>query len=226
MKKLFLLVLFGTIISWNTLFAQVNFPMDDSGEIVFSGVVQTKNDLSADKIYDNAKEWLSTKSANFNRSNSEKNNQGAAVLLGVKKSNFENVDALFKNDNPLKLSDKEEKKIVGKIVNKYTGGNTGCVRVIYLEYDLIIEIKDGRYRYKFANFIYTHYNQVKAQQAQIYGWKDEGNCKSKGALTGLLSCEHCEKELNKFYSYINSDVSKLIEEMTISIDKNRDSDDW
>ncbi|MDR0692422.1 MAG: DUF4468 domain-containing protein [Prevotellaceae bacterium] len=226
MKKTFLLVLFSTIISWNALFAQVNLPMDDSGEIVFSGVVQTKNSLTADNIFDNAKEWLSTKSANFNRSNSEKNMQGTNVWLGTKKSNFENIDALFKNDEPLKLSDKEEKKIIGKIVNKYTGGTTGCIRVIYLEYDLIMEIRDGRYRYKIINFTYTHYNQAQGKQSQIYGWKDEGNCKSKGALTGLLSCEHCGKEFDKFYTYINSDMAKFIDEMTISIDKNRDSDDW
>src|SRR5690606_4445297 len=92
--------------------AQVDFPRDTNGEVSFSDVITTENKLSEDEIYENFKEWFSVKSANFNRSNSEKNSQGTEVWLATTKRNFQSIDALFKNDQPLKLADKESKKLI------------------------------------------------------------------------------------------------------------------
>ncbi|MFO8130417.1 MAG: DUF4468 domain-containing protein [Bacteroidales bacterium] len=209
-----------------SIYAQVDFPKNDDGEISFSEVVQTENELASDVIYDNFKEWISTKSSNFNRSNSEKNFQGAGVWLGTTKSNFQHVDALFKNDMPLKLADKESMKIIGKVVNKYTGGTTRCIRIVYLEYDLIIGIKDGRYKYEIENFSYTHYNQATGKQSQIYGMKDKGDCKSKGDLGELLSCTRCKKDFAEFYSYIQSDIKSFVTDMKAEIDKKSEYDNW
>lgn len=225
MKK-HLKLLFAVSLTYYSAKAQVDFPRDTNGEVSFSEVITTKNKLSEDEIYENFKEWFSVKSTNFNRSNSEKNAQGTEVWLATTKRNFQSIDALFKNDQPLKLSDKESKKLIGKVVNKYTGGTMGCIRVLYLEYDLIVEIKDGRYRYSVTNFTYTHYNQASAKQTQIYGWKDEGECKSKGTLTELLLCDRCEKEFNKFYEYIHADVKELITDMAVSVDKVAADDNW
>ena len=217
---------FSYFIGLSPLLAQVDFPKNDDGEISFSEVIQTENDLTSDYIYENFKEWISTKSSNFNRSNSEKNAQGKEVWLGTTKSNFQHVDALFKNDEPLKLADKESMKIIGKIVNKYTGGTMGCIRIIYLEYDLIIRIKDGRYKYDIENFSYTHYNQATGKQSQIYGMKDEGDCISKGDLAELLACTRCKKEFEKFYNYMLSDIESFTTEMKSEIDKKTEDDNW
>lgn len=224
MKKITLTLVL--ILTFGLCFSQTDFPKNDDGEISFSEVVKTNNDLSEAEIYENFKEWISTKSSNFNRSNAEKNAQGSEVWLGTTKSNFQHVDALFDNDDPLKLSDKETKKIIAKIVNKYTGGTMGCIRVVYLEYDLIVKIKDGRYKYEIENFVYTHYNQASGKQIQMYGFKDEGDCKSKGDLSELLLCTRCKKEFQKFYSYLKTDITDLVVEMKKEIDKNVEEEDW
>lgn len=224
MKKIVLT--FVLILTFGLCFSQTDFPKNNDGEISFSEVVKTNNELSGTEIYENFKEWISTKSSNFNRSNAEKNAQGSEVWLGTTKSNFQHIDALFDNEVPLKLSDKDSKKIIAKIVNKYTGGTMGCIRVVYLEYDLIVKIKDGRYKYEIENFVYTHYNQASGKQTQMYGWKDEGDCKSKGNLSELLLCTRCKKEFLKFYIYLKTDMTDLVEEMKKEIDKEAEKEDW
>ena len=216
----------ASIMIFGFCFSQTNFPKNNDGEISFTEVVKTNNQLNAADIYENFKEWVSSKSSNFNRSNTEKNAQGTEIWLAQTKGNFQQIDALFKNDNPLKLSDKESHKIIAKIVNKYTGGTMGCIRVIYVEYDLIVKIKDGRYKYEIKDFFYTHYNQASGKQIQIYGWKDEGACKSKGDLNELLSCSHCKKEFQKFYFYLKSDLKDFTDEMKKEIDKKVEEEDW
>ncbi|MDB4533891.1 hypothetical protein N9242_03395, partial [Vicingaceae bacterium] len=213
-------------LTFGLCFSQTELPKNDETEVCFTEVIKINNDLSENEIYENFIEWISTKSSNFNRSNSERNSQGAEVWLGSTKSNFQHVDALFINNIPLKLSDKESKKIVAKIVNKYTGATMGCIRVVYLEYDLIVKIREGRYKYEIGNFVYTHYNQATTKQSQMYGFADEGNCKSKGSLDDLLLCARCKREFEKFYSYLNTDVADFIVEMKKKIDVKSDDEDW
>ena len=224
MKRITLILVF--ILTFVLCFSQTDFPKNDEGEIYFSEVIKTNNELSETVIYENFRDWISTKSSNFNRSNSEKNAQGSEVWLGTTKNNFQHIDALFDNEAPLKLSDKESKKIIAKIVNKYTGGTMGCIRVVYLEYDLIVKIKEGRYKYEIENFVYTHYNQASGKQTQMYGFKDQGDCKSKGDLNELLLCTRCKKEFQKFYSYLKTDISDFIVEMKQEIDQKSEDEDW
>lgn len=202
-------------------------PIDDQGNINFTEVVSTENELTADQIYDNVKLWVSTKSSNFNRSNSEKNAQGAAIYLGTgATSEMTQVDKLFINEDPLKLSDKNEHIIIGRVVNKYTGTQLGCLRIAFFEYDIIVRAKDGRYKYDVTNFTYTHYNQKTAQQAQIYGWTDDGPCKSKGDLKELLECNKCEKQLSALYQYLIDDTQALITDLKSAVNQTAIDDDW
>ena len=100
----------------------------------------------------------------------------------------------------------------------------GCIRVLYLAYDLILRIKDSRYKYTIENFTYTHYNQAKGKQSQIYGMKDQGDCKSKGDLEGLLAGARCKKEFSNFYNYLGTDMTELVAKMNKKIDKKSDDD--
>lgn len=224
MKKLLIIPVLFILI--NQVKSQTDFPENEGGNISFNEVVTTSNQMSENQIYNNLKDWISTKSSNFNRSNSEKNAQGSEVWGGTTKQNFAQIDALYKNETPLKLSDKESYKLIAKIVNKYTGGTMGCIRILYFEYDLIIKIKDSKYKYEITNFTYTHYNQSTGKQTQMYGMKDEGPCKSKGDLNELFECERCKKDFQKLYDYLKNDIHILIEDMKTNTDKKPTDDNW
>lgn len=204
--------------------AQSQLPLNKENKVSYSEVVKDST-KKKDELFSLAKDFLSTNLSNFQRSNSENNH--SADIWGGQKANSEKVDILFKNENPITLSDKENNKIIAKVVNKYTGGTMGCIRILYFKYDIILKFKDGRYKYEISDFNYTHYNQASMQQSQLWGWDDSGDCNSKSKLENLLKCEKCKKEFEKLYSYLDKDTKKLITEMKKALAKDKkEEDDW
>ena len=106
--------------------------------------------------------------------------------MGYSNQNSAQVDILYKNENPITLSEKNDKKIIARVVTKYTGGAILCIRILYFEYDIILKFKSGRYKFEVTNFRYTHYNQSTMKQMQLYGIKDSGDCNSRNSLENLL----------------------------------------
>ena len=210
MKKLIvLLVLHCTLIS--TIFGQSKLPIDSiSKKVDFRRIIELDSTFKADQIFSSVKEWFSTNSKNFNRSNSDKNTNGGDALLGIQRANSVLIDQLYKNDQPLKLQDPIDKKLIGKGVLKYSATSMGCIRIIYLEYDIIILVKDSKLKVDITNINYTHYNQMHMKQSQIFGWNDEGPCSSKNTIEKLLTCTLCSEEFETFYSFLNIDMSKLV----------------
>lgn len=201
---------------------QEQLPIDTvTKKVVFKEIVELDTALKADAIYSMVKEWFSTNSATFNRSNSDKNfNFG-----GSTKGNSAQVDQIYKNDQPLKLQDADAKKIIGKVVTKYTGGNMGCIRVLYVESDIKVAVKDAKAKIEITNINYTHYNQTNFKQSQIYGFNDNGPCNSKNTIENLLSCERCKGEFEKFYNFLKTDSEKIIGDLKTFFKDNQNKED-
>ncbi len=215
-----------TVLVSKLTFGQVPFPMEGD-KIVYSSVQQVDSSLKAETLLNGAKEFFALNPSMFNRGNSDKNFQGAGLWFGTGAKSSSDADALHKNDNPLKLCDRETQKIIGRVATKYTGGTMGCIRILYLTYDVILQFKDGRYKYELTNFNYTHYNQATMKRSQIYGFDDSGPCNSENTLENLLDCSRCKNEFSTFYNYLNSDVIGFIEEMKKYMQQVKDeNDDW
>jgi len=211
---------------YNFAFAQSNsFPKNNDGKVEYSEVINIP-EKNAEELYTSGIEFFSTNLKNFQRGNSEKNYQGMAAFGNSSKQSSEDLDALYKNEKPVSYSDKENKKIIGRIVNKYTGGTMGCIRVLYLEYDVVLKFKDNRYRYEISNFNFTHYNQVTLKQSQMWGFKDSGFCNSKNTLENMLNCEKCKKEYQTLYQYIDLDTKTFINSMNSFIKNAAKDDNW
>jgi len=208
-------------------FSQVTFPINDQGKVEYSEVIKVDSSISDIHLYESAKEFFSTNLQNFQRGNSEKNSEGANLLIGYSNQNSAQVDILYINENPITLSEKNDKKIIARVVNKYTGGVMGCIRVLYFEYDIILKFKSSRYKFEVTNFRYTHYNQSTMKQMQLYGIKDSGDCNSKNSLENLLNCKKCKKEFQNMYQFLDSDTKLLISEMNKYIQNVKpEDDDW
>ena len=209
---------------------QSKLPMDTvSKKVVFKQIIELDTTYKADLIYSIVKEWFSTNSKKFNRSNSDKNFSTGDAFLGIQRGNSTQVDQLYKNDQPLKLYDQAEKKLIGHGVMKYTGTSMGCIRVLYLEYDIKVLIKDFKLKVEVTNLNYTHYNQMSMKQSQIYGWTDDGPCNSKNTIENLLTCKRCKGEFEDFYSYLSSDLPEIIKDLKKFLLDNKkivSGDDW
>lgn len=198
-----------------------------TGKVVFRHVMEFDSVYTSDALYGIVKEWLSSDISKFNISNSEKNANATNVLLGVKTGNSAPVEALYKNDQPLRMQDEAAKKMIGRGVIKYMGSNLGCLRKTYWEFDIKISIKNGKIKSEITNFTYTHYNQVSMQQVQIYGWSDKGPCGSKGELEMLMQCHECPNDLSKLYDFIiNSSKDLQVSLNSFVLKSKPDIEDW
>ncbi|MCX6252780.1 MAG: hypothetical protein NTX61_18750 [Bacteroidetes bacterium] len=205
----------------------VKFPIDlVSKKVIYTGVVQVDSSLNANTLYNILKEWFASDVSKFYRSSSEKGSGTNDAIWGTKKANMATVDLSFKNDQPLKLDDPANKKLLGRVVCKYFGTSMGCVRLLYLTFDIKIQAKDGKYKYDISNFDYTHYNHYSASKIGFNVFSDKGPCKSTGPIEELLQCENCTGGLEKFYNYIDTEVNKLILDVKEFVNKNKVNTSW
>jgi hypothetical protein len=201
-------------------------PVDkETGTVLYKNIIELDPSYTSDKLYKLSKEWATTNIKLFNGSNSEDQAGVVSTFFGINKGNPSSVDQLFKNDQPLKFHDDATKRLVVRGVHKYTGGNFGCLRIVYLEYDVKVAVKDSKAKIEITNLGYTHYNQMSMKQVQLYGWSDSGDCKSKGQIEELLKCDSCEGSLNDLYSYIDRQSIEIMNSYKTFLAKNNKTDD-
>ncbi len=203
------------------------FPLNDQGKILFSEVVKTKELISADKLYDIIYEWAISNKKVFRRSSSEKASSFSNTFLGTNNSTLQNIDFLYFNDtSPLKIANKESKKFNINVVYKYfDGGISSQIGIMYIEYNLIIKIKDGKYKYDISNFTYTNYSTkgtATGKEYPIRGMRDTGACKSKGNLEETFDCK--TNSLRVFYPNLYYDVNELTKNLKTYIENNTEED--
>jgi hypothetical protein len=223
MKKFILLALL--IVSY-TLTSSQEFPKDDNGKVEFTRVLQAEG-WSANDLFSALSDWAHTNRQLFQRSNEDKGANVGNVLMGTgKSSSFAQINAMYDLENPVSVADKDTKKIIINVVDRYTGSSMGCPRVLYIEYVISIKIKENRFKYSITNFTYKHYNFTTAKQQAIYG-REDGACGSYGTLEALTNCTKCKKGMTKFYTYLTQSVEGIISDMgnyILEYDKNED--DW
>jgi len=214
MKKL-LLVLTAIVFMSSRNAYETSFPFVE-GKIKYTHTEMTKDTLSDSLMYLKIEEWVSTKSSKFQRGNKEPFIMSYEYLT--------QLDILHKNTNPVLLKSKDSRKFVCKVVNTYHGLRPfSCIYVIYVEYEMIIQYKEGKFKCDITNFTYTHYNPVTGRKISVRG-ADEGDCKSKGDLEDLINCERC-KSLVGLFNYLNLDTKELENEFISYMSKSV-SNDW
>ncbi len=207
------------------------FPLNDKGKITFTDVIKTDSSLTANDLFEIINEWAISNTKELKRANSEKASALFDGLTGSTNSPLTAIDLLYFNDkNPIKLANKDKKKFIINVVYKYyDGGTFSQIGIMYVEYNLIIQIKNGRYKYNISNFRYTNYmnrGMYEGKEYQMQGFKNEGPCKSKGFLEETFDCN--VNSLRVFYPNLYYDVQELIKNMTNYIENNniKEDENW
>lgn len=201
------------------------FPIEE-GEVNYTKVVEVEG-ASADQLFSAAIEFFSSDQGRYRRSSNEKNNSFMNMWLGNKKDGQE-IDELYRNEDPVSFQSQELKKIIVNVTNKYTGSTMGCVRVLYLTYDIIVQFKNGRYKYELTNFSYVHYNQTNMREFRLYGSSRNEICNEKNSLENLMRCKHCTPAFRQLFTYLHKDNLELIREMNeqLSTPPKASDNDW
>lgn len=206
-------------------YAEITLPIDSATKKVsFSYVFYVDSTMNADQVYKLGKQWFSSNTSTFNRSNSDKVYAFDTWFMDSRNNTIE-LDQLYKSDQVLKFYDDEKKKLIGKGMLKYTAGQVGCLRLLYWQFDVNFAAKDGRYRIELTNFTYNHYNQVKLRKSQISGFADNGICNASNTMENFILCTTCPNEFDRFYSFFVFDMQNLVKSLKSYINDARSQND-
>ena len=219
MKKLFIAAACIAAIV-GTLPAQQILPFDSvSKKISYQFTIETDKSDKQDALYALTQDWFHDHVEQFTRTNT---NDTTPLLTDKKK--IENRDAVlneFKNDFPLQSIDPASNRMTGKVITKYTGKNFGCIRLMYMEYFLVMEVQNHRINISINDIRYNHFNPKNFQPVRIYSYNVTSSCDYVNTLEYLKDCENCHEEFNGFYSYLNYDINELVVDLSNYIKANQ-----
>lgn len=184
-----LLTLLFIVLPWVVYAQNATLPFDSTtGRILFTNIVEVDNS-SKDVLYNKARTWFST---HFN--------SGETVL---------------------DMDEKALGKLIGKAALPFkfqntTGGGLFTERYI-LWYTLIVEIKNGRYRYEITNLeikvpdYATISDQVPIESLYLYKGPQEKHYTKKGKLTA--NGVHLQRTQSAFNNSITESINSLIESL-------------
>ena len=84
------------------------------------------------------------------------------------------------------------------------------MKLFYVQYFVVINVEEHRLNCEINDIRYNHFNQKTYLPQRIYNWGGTGSCDPISTIEYLRDCEQCHDEFNGFASYLNSDISDLI----------------
>lgn len=232
MKKsniLLVVLLFGLLFSCDYAMAKKSLdivPVQNE-DVVYQDVVEVSDEFTAEDIFAAVDRWA--RSANFHRKIGGEQSTTAFVVGGVKTApEMATMEATHRNRETI-VGTEEPNLISLKFYQHYQSkGVTNFVRTLFLDADLRIDIKDGRYRYTISDFEWEHWNHFTAEQYKMSG---RDGCGLRGSLYELQSvCTSATGSRKKALIAINDDTNSFISEMRQEILEELTStevdDDW
>lgn len=190
-------------------FAQSALPYDAAtGKAIYNYTIELDKSFKKERLYQLVQDWYAVDATQFNRTNLC--DTAAPVVDKKKNENKEAVLKEFKNEFPLQAVDPEGSRIAGKVITQYCRPQNSCMRLMYLQYFLIINIEDNRLNCQINDVRYNHFNFKTYAPQRIYNWSNTGNCDPINTIEYLRDCEQCHDEFNGLASFLNSDISELI----------------
>jgi hypothetical protein len=187
--------------------AQTKLPVDkETGKVSYKFTVDLDRSYKTEATYAFAQDWMKQNPGMFQRGNqaapklapSDTNGQKAAVLK------------LFTNTTPLQAVDPESNRVSGKIVTRYAGGGNGCIRLMYLQYSIVLVAKGNKLHGEITNIVYNHFHPRSYQPQPVFNWSGQMPCDQVNTLEYIQGCESCAAEFQNFYLFLDADMFELI----------------
>ena len=178
---------------------------------------------TASELYKIAKSFARNRN-NLYFSNGQKN-AGWGIATGRKASDESKImnaksSVGIIEDNP------DDFTVVARYAVRYEGGMMGCLRLLIVEGDMLIQAKDGKTRITFTNAFYNHYNLAHGSPENIYG----NRCLQSGSIQDLINCDKCSGQKEKFFGFYYPTLDNVITEWENVLRQNLNNktteDDW
>ena len=190
--------------------AQNQLPVNGTtGLISYRFTFDFDKNSKKETLYNLAKDWFYEHPEVFVRSNTRDTLKPYSKDQKIN-ANIGAVLHEFKNEEPLQHEDPESDRLSGKVILKYNGSNTGCIRLFYVQCSIVLVAKGNQLIGEVSNFRYNHFNPRTYQIQPVFNWSGNMPCDEISTLESLRDCESCHDEFNKFYSFLTDDTNALI----------------
>jgi hypothetical protein len=185
---------------------QSRFPLDSvSHEVVFSQKIKLNSKIKTEDVYASALKWFGNP-ATFTKKNAD---PPIDTLKAKKNKRKAEAESQFDNPRPLQMQDPAGSKLVGMGISRYYGGMGTSIKLLYLKYDIYVEIKEGIATISALNIHYFHYNSQTYAQTGLYNFSGGKPCEEVGKIEALIGCENFHDEFKALGIYFNKETTVL-----------------
>lgn len=179
-------------------------PVDaNSGEVIYKQTFKLNTNLSDEAIYELAQNWFTEGAEKFTRENEP------VPVESNQLKNKQAVDVAFDNSIPLQSIDPESKRIAARGLVKYAGSGTSFIHLLYIEYYIVLEVKNHELTATISKLKYHHINRKTYAPMAIYNWSNSRPCDAADTFEHLVSNQNNTDEIGRLCSFLNDDVQML-----------------
>jgi len=181
--------------------AQAKFPFDSaSHQVIYTRSFKLDAKVKKADVYAAALAWFGDP-AGFTRKNADPPADTANAKKNKRKAEAE---AQFDNPRPLQMQDPISGKALGMGIIRYYGSMNNAIKLLYVKYDIMVEIKAGEATISVSNIHYFHYHPASYKQVPLYSFSGGRPCDEVGAIEALIGCQNFRDEFTNLTAYCNN----------------------
>jgi hypothetical protein len=152
-------------------------------------------------VYTAVEKWFNTNTGIFTVKNAE-------PTVEPKEKNKNDVDAAYGNSRPLQSLDPNANRLIGQGLIKYFGGTRTSIRLMYVKYDIVVEIKAGQLSFKATNLRYYHFDPKSYTDANVFSFTGGKPCDNTGTMDYLVGCQSNPDEFKALGAFFQQTAGK------------------
>ena len=185
--------------------AGTGLPIDaTSGEIVFKQSFKLHANYTDNDVYNLVQNWFADP-GKFICQNGE-----CSAVPGKNKTT---VEEEFSNKQPLQSLDPASGRMTGKGLIKYFGAPSSNISLLYMEYYVVVEVKNHQLTATISKIKYHHYNRQTYLVKPIYKWQGGKPLDSADKFENLLNGNLDNKEVDQLTAFVNQNMEQLFTDL-------------
>jgi len=189
-------------------FGQYELPFDSvKGKVSYVVNIPLSDKVNRDNLFEAYQQWFNREVKLFSRvSNPDYKCYTSDACLENKKE----VDQIFSNPIPLQSIDPESNRMATRVVVRYTGDEEALLKLMYLEYYLVLTIQEKHIHAEITDIHYNHLHSKKYTLQKIGNWTNSVSAESINKIEHLMRKELIElPEFRKLFTFLNDDIKLL-----------------
>jgi hypothetical protein len=184
-----------------------NFNNVGSGKINSRYNIPVSSTTSNEDIYTATSEWLNTHPEIFNRMNAEAIQE---QLYATSTIGREEVIREFSNKFPVQSLDPSAERMSVRVMTKYVGKANDNIKVMYVQYYLIISVENGQVNCEVADMRYNHFSHRNYKFQRILNWSNSKSLDDVNTFEYLMQNVESNPEFQALNSFLNKDLNKIV----------------